>query len=168
MERIELDHDKYSAYLNQHLVAADAGVKAFKAAADTWEQTPLQAVFEQLHSELEQSHAAVKALIERLGYDVSMARNLVAGVAHAAGRLNPLNFTRSNDGLMTQMEFDALAAAVRAQQMMWETLVVLSDVDDRLDRAEMQAMVDRCESQRARVVEASAQTAVERFTAAPS
>ncbi|AQP44939.1 hypothetical protein [Tessaracoccus flavus] len=167
MQRIELDHDKYSAYLNQHLVAADAGVKAFKAAADTWEGTPLQAVFEQLHRELEQSHDKVKALIERLGYDVSMTRNLVAGVAHVAGRLNPLNFTRNSDGLMTQMEFDALAAAVRAQQMMWETLVVLSDVDDRLDRAEMQAMVDLCEDQRARVVKASAETAVERFTAVP-
>ena len=34
MQGVELDHDKYSAYLNQHLFAADAGVQAFKAAAD--------------------------------------------------------------------------------------------------------------------------------------
>lgn len=164
MDGIELDHDKYSAYLNQHLVAADAGVKAFKAAADTWSGTPWQATFEQLHDELSDSHEKVKELIERLGYEVSAARNLVAGLAQAAGRVNPLNFTRDNDGMMTQMELDALAAAVRAQQMMWETLLVLTEIDDRLDRDFCQLMVDRCEDQRARVVEVSKATTHARFT----
>ena len=164
MERIELDHDKYSAYLNQHLTASDAGVKAFKAAAETWKDTPWEQVFLQLNTELEGSHDKVKALIARLGYEVSTTRTILAGVAEVAGRFNPLNLTRDNDGLMTQMEFDGLAAALRAQQMMWETLVVLSEIDDRLDRAECQAMVDLCEDQRRRVVEASADTAIARFT----
>ena len=164
MERIELDHDKYSAYLNQHLTASDAGVKAFKAAAETWKDTPWEQVFLQLNSELEESHDKVKALIARLGYEMSTTRTILAGVAEVAGRFNPLNLTRDNDGLMTQMEFDGLAAALRAQQMMWETLVVLSEIDDRLDRAECQAMVDLCEDQRRRVVEASADTAIARFT----
>ena len=164
MERIELDHDKYSAYLNQHLTASDAGVKAFKAAAETWGDTPWEQVFLQLNPELEGSHDKVKALIARLGYEVSTTRTILAGVAEVAGRFNPLNLTRDNDGLMTQMEFDGLAAALRAQQMMWETLVVLSEIDDRLDRAECQAMVDLCEDQRRRVVEASADTAIARFT----
>lgn len=164
MERIELDHDKYSAYLNQHLTASDAGVKAFKAAAETWGDTPWEQVFLQLNSELEGSHDKVKALIARLGYEVSTTRTILAGVAEVAGRFNPLNLTRDNDGLMTQMEFDGLAGALRAQQMMWETLVVLSEIDDRLDRAECQAMVDLCEDQRRRVVEASADTAIARFT----
>lgn len=164
MDRIELDHDKYSAYLNQHLTAADAGVKAFRAAAQTWEDTPWESVFRQLHDEIEESHGKVQALIQRLDYEVSTARNLLAGVAQAAGRLNPLNFTRSNDGLMTQMEIDALVGAVRAQQMMWETLVVLAGVDERLDAAECQSMVDLCEDQRDRIVEVSNQTAPARFT----
>lgn len=165
---IELDHDKYSAYLNQHLFAADAGVKAFKAAADTWGGTPYGPVFQQLHDELADSHAQVKALIERLGYEISTARNLVSGLVQAAGRVNPLNLMRDHDGKMTQSELDALVAAVRAQQMMWETLVVLADVDDRLDKAYCQSMVDRCEDQRARVAQVSRETAIDRFTLHPA
>ncbi|MCC2591894.1 hypothetical protein LKO27_00415 [Tessaracoccus sp. OS52] len=167
MNSVALDHDKYSAYLNQHLVAADAGVQAFKAAADTWSGTPWEGTFNQLHGELEDSHTKVKELIERLGYEVSTVRNVVSGLAAAAGRLNPLNPTRSNDGLMTQAEMDALVAAVRGQQMMWETLLVLTAVDDRFSEAECQAMIDRCEDQRRRVVEVSAATAPARFTLSP-
>lgn len=168
MAAIELDHEKYSAYLNQHLVAADAGVKAFRAAADTWAGTPAEAVFRQLHDELADSHAKLKELIERLGYEVSTARNVVAGVVKAVGRVNPLNPTRSHDGLMTQSELDALAGAVRAQQMMWETLVVLADVDDRLDKDSCRSMIDRCEDQRARVLKVSQDTAIDRFTLSAS
>lgn len=164
----EFDHDVYSAYLNQHLVAADAGVEAFKAAADTWRGTPQEAVFLQLHEELVDSHATLKGLIEDLGYEVSATRKVISGVVHAAGRLNPLNPTRSHDGLMTRGEIDALVAAVRGQQMMWDTLVVLSEVDPRLDKAFCESMVARCEDQRARVARVSAQTAIERFTRRPA
>lgn len=167
MNSVELDHDKYSAYLNQHLVAADAGVRAFAAAGDTWKDTQWEATFRQLHDELEDSHTKLKELIERLGYRISMVRNVVAGVAAVAGRVNPLNFTRNNDGLMTQEELDALAAALRGQQMMWETLVVLADIDDRLDKAECQTMVERCESQRDRVRTVSETTVKDRFTRDP-
>ncbi|GAB3818251.1 hypothetical protein GCM10028820_20190 [Tessaracoccus terricola] len=163
----ELDHDKYSAYLNQHLVAADAGVQAFRAAADTWADTEWEATFRQLHDELEESHEKLKALIERLGYEISKLRNLVSGAAAVAGRLNPLNPTRNRDGLMTQPEFDALAAAIRGQQMMWETLGVLAEIDDRLDADDCRAMVDRCEDQRRRVLEVNAATAKSRFTVTP-
>lgn len=165
---IELDHDKYSAYLNQHVVAADAGVKAFKAAADTWAGTPYEAVFQQLGDELADSHATVKGLMEQLGYEISTARKVVAGLAQAAGRVNPLNLTRDHAGRMTQSELDSLATAIRAQQMMWETLVVLADVDDRLDKAFCQSMVDRCENQRERVVNVSRETAVDRFIRHPA
>lgn len=167
MDTIALDHDKYSAYLNQHLVAADAGVKAFRAAADTWHATPYEQVFLQLHDELAESHEQVRQLIERLGYEVSTTRNVVAGLVQAAGRLNPLNPTRSHHGLMTQSELDALAAAIRAQQMMWETLVVLADIDRRLDKDWCQSMIERCEDQRGRVLKVSQDTAIDRFTREP-
>lgn len=167
MSDVQLDHDKYSAYLNQHLIAADAGVQAFKAATDTWAATEWESTFQQLHEELTGSHAEVRQLIERLGYEVSTLRNVVSGIAAAAGRLNPINFTRSQDGIMTQAEFDALAAAVRAQQVMWETLLVLCDIDGRLDPEHCRAMIDRCEDQRRRVLEVNAATVHSRFTVTP-
>ncbi len=163
----ELDHDKYSAYLNQHLVAADAGVQAFKAAADTWAGTQWEASFRELHEELSDSHDLVNQLIERLGYQVSAVRTIVAGVAAVAGRLNPINLTRNNDGLMTQSELDALAAAVTAQLMMWETLLVLTEIDGRLDRDECRSMIERCTDQRRRVMEVSLATTIQRFTKQP-
>ncbi len=160
----QFDHDKYSAYLNQHLVAADAGVQSFKAAEVTWEGTPWAAMFDQLHTEETESHAKVKALIESLGYEISTTRNVLSGVVAAVGRFNPLNPTRSHDGQMTQAEIDSLVAAIRAQQMMWETLTVLADIDDRLNKADCTQMIDRCKDQRARVCDMNRATVKERFT----
>ena len=40
-------------------------------------------------------------------------------------------------------------------------------VDERLDKAVSQSMVERCEDQRARVVQVSEATAVSRFTVHP-
>lgn len=167
MTEARLDHDKYAAYLNQHLAAADAGVQAFQAAADTWAGTEWEQVFQQLHEELEDSHAEVKQLIADLGYDVSVGRNVVSGLAKAVGRINPLNLTRNNDGKLTQLEIDALAAAVRAQQMMWETLLLLSPIDDRLDPAFCEQMLERCRDQRERVRKVNAETVLRRFTLHP-
>ncbi len=166
MNEMQLDHDKYAAYLNQHLVAADGGVESFKAAANTWAGTAWAEVFEQLYKEEQESHTKVKALIESLGYDISTARNAVAGLAAAAGRLNPLNPTRDRDGKMAQAELDALVTAIMGQQAMWETLTVLAEVDDRLDATDCASMVDRCEDQRRRVRRVSQETAKERFTQA--
>lgn len=167
MTQIELDHDKYSAYLNHHLLAADAGVQAFAAAADTWEGTPWESTFRELHEELAGSKDHLTDLMEKLGYEVSTGRQLVKGLVEVVGRINPLNITRSKDGLMTQSEIDALAGAVRAQQMMWETLLVLADVDERLDAADCQRMIERCEDQRGRVLEVNRATAQDRFTKSP-
>lgn len=167
MQGVELDHDKYSAYLNQHLFAADAGVQAFKAAADTWKDTKWESSFLQLHEELKDSHAKVKALISDLGYETSTLRNVASGLAAVAGRLNPINLLRNEDGIATQAEFDALAGAVRAHQMMWDTLVVLSQIDERLDAEFCRSMVERCEDQRRRIIEINEETVHARFTRAP-
>ncbi len=160
----QFDHDKYSAYLNQHLVAADAGVQAFKAAADTWQGTRWAAMFDQLHTEEIDSHAKVMALVESLGYEISTTRNVLSGVVAAVGRFNPLNPTRSRDGQMAQAEIDSLVSAIRAQQTMWDNLTVLADIDDRLDKADCTTMIERCKDQRARVRDMSQATIKERFT----
>ena len=65
---------------------------------------------------------------------------------------------------MTQAEIDSLVAAIRAQQMMWETLTVLAVIDDRLDKADCTKMIDRCRDQRARVCDLHHATVKERFT----
>ncbi|HEX2857894.1 MAG TPA: hypothetical protein VHO26_10545 [Propionibacteriaceae bacterium] len=167
MAEIELNHENYEAYLNQHLVSADGGVKLFKAAEHTWAGTSLESVFRELHDELTDSHAQVKNLIERLGYQVSAWRNVSAGLAEVVGLVNPVNFTRHPYGKLAQPQLDSLAAAIRAQQMLWETLVVLADVDDRLDKEWCRSMIARCEDQRARVAKASSETVLTRFTVQP-
>ncbi len=161
---LQLDHTKYAAYLNQHLLAADAGVKAFKAAAQTWEGTPWAATLEQLYKEETESHAKTRALIQRLGYGPGTTRTILHRLAATAGRFNPINITRNREGRMTQVELESLISATRAQQSMWETLTVLATIDNRLDGPDCEKMVRRCQNQRARVVSVSTETVVERFT----
>lgn len=161
---VELDHEHYAHYLNQHLLAADAGVKSFKAAQKSWEGTSAEPIFATLHDEIDENRRRLEELIERLGYEVSRTRSLLSGVAEVAGRFNPLNPSRSADSTMSQVELDALVGAIRTQAMMWETLQVLTSIDPRLDPAAIAEMVARCESQRNRVRTVSQETAIARFT----
>ena len=162
----QLDHDRYSAYLNQHLFASDAGMRAFQAAADSWGDNAYGQVFATIHEELKDSRARVVDLIEGWGYQVSTARTLLSGVAQLAGRLNPLNPSRDADSDTGQLEVDSLVGAVRTQRMMWETLDALRVVDDRVDAEFVRAMLARCDSQIQRICEVSAATAPARFTIA--
>ena len=159
----QIDHRLYAAYLNEHLLASEAGVKAFAAAADTWEGTEHRSAFLSLARQIDADKRDLLSMMLRLGYRPHPVKKLLTAAANTLGRLNPVNIFRSKKGGMTQLELDVLVGMVRTKQMMWETLQLVADVDERLDRAFIADLERRAEDQIRQIREVNAETCVRRF-----
>jgi len=157
------DHRLYSAYLNEHLLASEAGVKAFKAAADTWEGTEYRSVFLDLVRQIDDDKRDLVRLMSTLGYRPHPVKQALTLAANALGRINPVNLMRSKKGGMTQLELDVLVGMVTAKKMMWETLTMLSAVDKRLDPAQLADLTRRAEDQIRQIRDVNTETYLRRF-----
>ena len=87
--------------------------------------------------EREDVHMHVEAaLIDRLGLKQSPTEKVLGKAAEVAGRLNPVNLTRSKTQGMTQVELDILQGALQGQIGMWQALGRLAELvpDGGMDR----------------------------------
>ena len=134
-----LNRDELQDYLNHHLLGSRSGVRMFRTAADTWSGTPYEAEFKALTDQVSQMQDRLIALIERLGLKQSTVENALGKAAEVAGRLNPVNLTRSKTKGMTQVELDILQGALQGQAGMWQVLGRLGELvpDGGLDREAM-------------------------------
>ena len=142
-----IDHELYSAYLNEHLLASESGVKAIRAAADTWDGTEYRAVFLDLAQQIDADKRDLLRIMAALGYKPSPVKEALTLAANTVGRFNPVNILRSKKAGMTQLELDVLVGMVRTKAMMWETLIMLADADKRLDPALLADLERRAEDQ---------------------
>ncbi|MBB5749588.1 hypothetical protein [Micrococcus sp. TA1] len=134
-----LNRDELQDYLNHHLLGSRSGVRMFRTAADTWRGTPYEAEFKELTDQVSQMQDRLIALIDRLGLKQSRTEKVLGKAAEVAGRLNPVNLTRSKTQGMTQVELDILQGALQGQIGMWQALVRLAELvpDGGLDRESM-------------------------------
>lgn len=164
MVNAPLEDAVLSHYLNGHLLAADAGVNAFRAAADTWRGTPHEATFHSLVAQIEEDRQALVRLVDKFGGGKHPVRNALTAVARLAGRVNPVNVLRTRRGTATQLELDTLVSAVTGKRLLWETLGHLAVLDDRLDDAQLDELIRRADSQIAQIRAVNEATAADRFT----
>ncbi len=152
-----------ATYLNEHLLASEAGIRAFNAAARTWEGTPHEAPLLALKEDLARDRRDLARLIQRLGFRPAGWKRLLTLAARAAGELNPVNALRLRRGSMAQLELDMLTGMVRGKLSMWDALLELAKDDARFDVGALQALKRRAEHQIAELQRISLATTRERF-----
>ena len=154
-------------YLNHHLLGSRSGVRMFRTAADTWKDTRYEQEFKDLTEQVSQMQDRLVALIERLGMQQSPVENIMGKAAEVAGRLNPVNLTRSKTQGMTQVELDILQSALQGQAGMWQVLERLAELvpNGGLERAEMAENLRRTEALQDSVRRISEETLNTRFLA---
>ncbi|GEK79188.1 hypothetical protein [Agrococcus baldri] len=140
-------HDHLAAYLNEHLLASEGGLHAFRAAARTWEGTPHERTLLALADEIARDRKDLAVLIDRLGYRPAGWKRLLTLAFRAGGSANPINFLRMRGGSMAQLELDVLTGMVRAKLSMWDALLELAEDDARFDGRMLQALRRRAEQQ---------------------
>lgn len=162
-----LDRDHLEDYLNHHLLGSRSGVRMFQTAADTWDGTDYERQFADLAEEVREDQQILEGLIERLGLKATALEKAVGMAAEVAGRLNPVNLTRSKTRGMTQVEMDLLQGALQAKSGMWHALGQLAEQfpSAGLDREEMAGLYQRAQDQEAEVRRISQETLGTRFIA---
>ncbi|WP_029069112.1 hypothetical protein [Jonesia quinghaiensis] len=147
-----IDHDSYANYLNQHFLGSEAGLRAFKAAVRTWKDTPQEKKLKSLVRQVNADRSDLKRILRDLGYKQKGFKRALTGVARLAGHLNPVNLFRLQRSSVGQLELDILTGMLRAKLAMWQTLEMVAEYDDRLDKKLLADLRHRAESQMKQVV----------------
>ena len=151
------------AYLNEHLLASEGGVRAFHAAARTFEGTPHEQALRALAADVERDRRDLVKIIRAIGSRPTAWKRLLTGLLRLGGSINPVNLLRRRRSSMAQFELDFLTGAVRAKRSMWDALLELAPTDPRLDRTLLEALQLRADQQIAEVQRISRATVRERF-----
>ncbi len=142
-----INHEIYSNYLNEHYLGSEGGINAFRAAAATWNQTPHENTFKSLCQQVMADRDDLRRIINQLGYHPHPFKNLLTHVVRILGRLNPVNVLRKRRTGMAQIELEVLIGMLRAKLSMWETLLLVSAKDPRLDTELLQDLRRRASEQ---------------------
>lgn len=163
----QINQHELQDYLNHHLLGAKSGIRLFQAAADTWGGTEHEQEFRDLSREVTEEKEELEQLIDRLGLRQSIVENALGLAAGAAGRLNPVNITRSKSEGMTQVEMDILQSALQGKAGMYAVLAKLAErfPNAGLDGQRMKDLYQQAQDQQARVRRISDETMDTRFVA---
>lgn len=105
----------------------------------------------------------LERLIGRLGFKISPVKSVLAQAGAQMSRLSPLNPARSKNGMGGQLELEGLQSAVRGKESLWDTLLVLSEFDSRLDATELKRLRARAQDQQERLAGIMRETTPGRF-----
>jgi hypothetical protein len=156
---------KYLAtYLNDHLLGATAGGELVRRAAGENEGSELGAFLARLASEIEADRDALKATMGELGVKVDSLKVAAGWMAEKFGRLKPNAQLRGYSPLSPLVELEALALGINGKLALWRALAEVAD-EVGVDRARMQELALRAESQRDDVERHRVQIAREALTA---
>jgi hypothetical protein len=139
---------KYLAtYLNDHLFGATAGGELVRRAARENEGAELGAFLAPLADELEADRDALKAIMGELGVKVDRAKVAAGWTAEKVGRLKPNAQLRGYSPLSPLVELEGLLIGIQGKLAMWRALAEVAD-EVGLDRARMEELAVRAETQR--------------------
>jgi hypothetical protein len=139
---------KYLAtYLNDHLLGATAGGELVRRAARENEGSDLGAFLSELAAALDADRDSLLAIMEELGVKTDRVKVAAGWAVEKVGRLKPNAQLRGYSPLSPLVELEGLSIGIQGKLAMWRALAEVAD-EVGLDRARMQALAVRAESQR--------------------
>ena len=156
-------HESLAAYLDDHLLGGETGVRLFKAARNTWEGTEYEGVFAHLTEQITDERDELETFILALGYQRSAVKRGLAWLGAVVGRIGPVNPLSTGSGPTGQLELETLQAIVRAKECLWRTLLVLSAHDHRFHAPRIRELLAQAQEQQNAVAKVMEDTAPARF-----
>ncbi|MGY1744389.1 hypothetical protein [Blastococcus sp. SYSU D00695] len=155
--------DLLGVYVNDHLAAATGGVELVSRMLARHGGTPYERRLEELLDQLREERTAHLAMASALGIPVRTYKQVGTWVAEKLSRakLNGRLFSRSP--LSDLVEFEFIATAVLAKRAGFETLLELSAVEPRLDRALLERLVAQADEQHRWLADARREVAARVF-----
>ncbi|SNS20196.1 hypothetical protein SAMN06893096_102480 [Geodermatophilus pulveris] len=155
--------DLLAVYCNDHLAASVGGIELVGRMIGVHRGTPYEPPLHQLRAELHEENDALTAVLHALGLPVRHYKQLLLWVGEKVtrGKLNGRLLSRSP--LSDVVEFEFLASAVRAKRSGFETLRAVAEVEDRLDEALLDRLIEQANRQHAWLTEARREVAARTF-----
>ncbi|GAB3587058.1 hypothetical protein [Calidifontibacter terrae] len=139
--------DLLGSYLQHHWSAAQGGLDLFRRSASGHSDAETRATLAELAEEVADDRRALGELMKQLGVTPSVLGPLIAGIGERLGRLKPNGSLIRRSPLSDVVELEALTAAVAGKQRGWLSLLHVAETDDRLDRDQLEELVQRADHQ---------------------
>jgi hypothetical protein len=135
-------------YLTDHLAGATAGLNLARLAAQEHQHDEHGEFFGQLAMEIREDYETLERLVEGLATDKSAMKTALAEVG---SKLMAPKFTGDDDALNAFITLETLSIGVEGKRCMWKALKCIDD--PTLDGLDIDALIERAESQRERIDE---------------
>jgi hypothetical protein len=139
--------DHLETYLQDHRAGAEAGSSLARRMHKENEGTQYEQFLDHIADEIAEDVVVLEQLMERLGVDRSTFKEAGARLGELVGRLKPNNELFGYSPLSRVLEFEMLRSGVQGKLGLWDSLMEIAPVDDRLDPEEIAQLITRAEAQ---------------------
>ena len=139
--------DHLETYLKDHRAGAEAGSNLARRMHEENEGTQYEAFLDHIADEIAEDVVVLEQFMERLGVDRSTFKEAGARLGELVGRLKTNNELFGYSPLSRVLEFEMLRAGVQGKLGLWDSLLEIAPIDDRLDPDEIAQLIIRAEAQ---------------------
>ena len=136
-----------STYLQDHRAGAEAGSDLARRMYEENKGTQYEDFLGHLAEEIEEDVETLEQIMDRFDVGRAALKTAVAKVGEKLGRLKPNNQLSGYSPLSRVLEFEGLRAGVQGKLSLWDSLMEIAPIEDRLDQEEIGRLVLRAESQ---------------------
>jgi hypothetical protein len=154
-------------YVNDHLASAAGGIELVSRMIRAHQGSSHEAGLRQLLDELRQEKTDLTATARSLGVPVRQYKQIAVWLAEKGSRLKLNGRLLSRSPLSSLVEFEFLASAVRGKRSGFETLRIVAEVDARIDKVLLSALIDQANRQYRWLTDARREVAAELFGGDP-
>lgn len=138
-------------YVQDHLAGAMVGLNVAKRALSENQDNDFGAVLRDLTTAIEQDRRTLIRIAASLGIGRDRIKETLAWLLEKAGRLKLNGQLTGYSPLSRVVELEGLMTGITGKLGLWRVLERVAEVDDRLDRAEIEELIARAEHQREQV-----------------
>jgi len=136
-----------AVYCNDHIASAAGGIELVSRMIGVHKDSQYADGLRQLLDELRQEKSDLTATTKALGLPVRQYKQVAVWFAEKASRLKLNGHLLSRSPLSDLVEFEFLASAVRGKRSGFETLRIAAEVDERIDKVLLDALIAQANRQ---------------------
>jgi hypothetical protein len=150
-------------YLNDHLAGSTAALELVRRALRSNSQNEYGPPLARLAAEIEEDRKTLLSIMAGLGVGSDRAKLLAAWAAEKVGRLKLNGRLLGYSPLSRLMELEVLLLGVTGKLALWRALDQLAPHDPRLDRGELERLMERAGGQLEEIQELRERAVIDAF-----
>ncbi|MFJ7589367.1 hypothetical protein ACIQZO_18705 [Streptomyces sp. NPDC097617] len=155
-------------YLNDHLAGAGSGVSLIRRMARAHRGTPAGPPLAELAEQIAEDRESLREIMTAFDVPAQWHRVVVGRLAEKAGRVKLNGRLVSRSPLSDVLELEAMRIGVEGKASLWQSLGILADTADHLDRAAIDRLLSRARHQAAVLEGLHVEAARRSITPAPT